>query len=472
MNSEPDGFGRGFLQAATPLASSTWAADGAAEYVEGVKAAIERFQSAIIEVTANNKTIAYAQGDAAEVWHAQTYNIDAVRLGREPLATAPRETIAHGPDVVFGPNRADPVQLKYYANPEDTARAVAHPGYAGMTLLVPSGQLPQVQAWLLARADAAQISNPELAHRYADAATRLSDHLSRDGSASLDLTRAQAEELVRDGADGRLDLEKLSLTTRDVIQLSDQLREVGEHALQAAAIAAALQLTGYLMAAIRRALDEGSLTASDLAELAEGRSAVVAKSAFTGTVAGGLTLAAAEGLFGDAATNLAPESISLLVVLAVNSAISAYRASTGRITWTEAAFQIAQSGTIVMGAAAGGALGSMVAPGIGTIIGSILGAALTRQSVREAERLVMAIAVRQGWTFFGMVNQDYRVPEEILSGLGWDTVDWERVELDRVQLDAVELDSVDADTVELDSVRFLRRGVIGVRQIGYLPNAG
>ncbi|TXH91457.1 hypothetical protein [Thauera aminoaromatica] len=448
------------------------AADGTINYVESVKAAIERFQSEILEVAATDKALAYAQGDVAEVWHAETYNLDAVRQGHAASAVAPRETLAKGPDVVFGPGREDPVQLKYYADPEATARAVADQGYAGMTLLVPSDQLPHVQEWLLQRAEAVEFTNPDLSHRYSDAASRLCDHLNHDGSTSLDLTRAQAEDLVRDSADGRLDLEDLGLTTKHVIQLSDQVREVGSQALQAAAIATAIQLTGYIVAVIRRALDEGSLTTGDLTELTEGRTSAVAKSAFTGTVAGGLALAAAEGLLGEAASNLAPETISLLVVLAVNSAISAYRASTGSITWTEAARQMATNGTVLVGAAVGGALGTTVMPVIGTIIGSILGAALTRQTLHEAERAVMAIGICQGWTFFGLVQQDYRVPEEILTELGWDTIEWDQAETDTVELDTVEIDCVELNPVELDTVRYLRRGIIGVRRIGYLSTPG
>ena len=84
----------------------------------------------------------------------------------------------------------------------------------------------------------------------------------------------------------------------------------------------------------------------------------------------------------------------------------------------------------------------------------------------------MAIGICQGWTFFGLVQQDYRVPEEILTELGWDTIEWDQAETDTVELDTVEIDCVELNPVELDTVRYLRRGIIGVRRIGYLSTPG
>lgn len=130
---------------------------------------------------------------------------------------------------------------------------------------------------------------------------------------------------------------------------------------------------------------------------------------------------------------------------------------------------MARGGTVLAGGATGAAVGTLIAPGIGTIIGSVIGAALTRTSVGGAERLVLALSVRNGWTFFGVVDQDYRVPDEILSRLGWDTVDLERANLEAADVENVALDKVDLDATEVEhAVTYLHRGVIGVRRIGYI----
>lgn len=313
MTAESDRFGDAFRSAATPLASATVAATASSDYLDTVKSQIERCQEAIAKAADTDKALPFVQGDAAEPWHAGTLNIDAVRRGGSPSAEAPRETTAYSPDVVFAPGRSDPAQLKYYRSAEESARALADPGYAGMDLVPPADQLAGARAYLLRRAEQLGTSDPDAAQRYADAAGRLTDRLSHEGAASTPLTRAQAEELVQDiREDGHLDLGEWGLALRQQVDLSDEAREVADHALDAAEIAFALQLTGYVMSTVQRAVDEGSLTTEDLRELALGPSTAVAKSAFTGTVAGGLALAAGEGLLGDAAEALAPETLSLL----------------------------------------------------------------------------------------------------------------------------------------------------------------
>ena len=188
-----------------------------------------------------------------------------------------------------------------------------------------------------------------------------------------------------------------------------------------------------------------------------------------GTVAGGLAMAASSGALGDAAEALAPEAISLIVVMTVNAAISAIKASRGEISWDEAGYRMAKSSIVVAGGTAGAVIGTALLPGIGTVIGSIVGAAVTRTVTVGTEHVAMSLAVSHGWSFFGIVDQDYRVPEPTLRCLGWDTVQLDGNLMDNVELDQVQLDTNDFDSNLLDApVRFIRRGVIGVRRVGYV----
>ena len=466
-----DRFVDAYRRAAGEQAAARQATIATDDYVERVEEAIERFQNSVVSVTDNAKSIDFAKGDAAEMWHAGTANIDAVRQGLEPTAWAPRETVDHGPDVVFGGHeRLDPAQLKYYSDAQASARAVSEPGYEDMTKIIPADQVQKAHWWLTQRAERLQDSNPVESERLQHAADTLSDHLSRHGVESLPLSESDSRGLVTDARDdGQLQLNDLGLTPDQVIELNDALRQTMEGGAEAAAVAAGIQIATYVVAAIQRAVDEGSLTSDDLLELAQGRGGAVAKSAFTGTMAGAFSLAAQSGALGDSATLIAPEAISALVVLAVNSAILTYRASIGQIGWDTAGYQIAKGSTVIAGAITGGAIGTAILPGIGTVVGSIIGGASVRIATNRSEHIAMALAVTNGWTYFGIVRQDYSVPERRLARMGWDTVDLDVGGIDGVDLDATDLEPMALDRSDLDdSVWYLRRGVIGVRTIGYV----
>lgn len=466
-----DRFQDAFRRAATDQsATAPVAATYSEAYIDRVEAAIDHAEEQIVSISANAKAVSFAKGDAAEAWHAGTANIDAVRRGHTPEALAPRETIDHGPDIVFGEDRLDPAQLKYYADANSSAKAVAEPGYEDMAKVIPADQLPQARDWLIDRADSLQSTDPGTADLYRNAAETITDRVSHAGSHSTPLTERQSSELVDDARDdGALDLSSLGLTPDQYIEMTDALRVTAGGAAEAAAIAAGIQVAGFVIAAIRRAVDEGSLTAADLEELSQGRAVAVSRSALSGTLAGAITLAAGEGALGDAAQALAPEAISACVVVTINSAILAYRASTGQIGWDAAGYQMAKGGSAVAGAMVGAAIGTAIMPVIGTIVGSIIGGAAVRLTVNQTEHVAMTLAVTNGWTYFGLVAQNYAVPDRVLASLGWDTIEVEAMELETVEVDSVEYERMTLDRTEIDEpIWLMRRGVIGVRTIGYV----
>ena len=74
-----------------------------------------------------------------------------------------------------------------------------------------------------------------------------------------------------------------------------------------------------------------------------------------------------------------------------------------------------------------------------------------------------------GFTCFGLVEQDYKLPEEILNKMGIDTIKIPRTE---VKTTAIEQTSVSSETetneYETVDITILRRGIIGVNKVGYV----
>jgi hypothetical protein len=70
---------------------------------------------------------------------------------------------------------------------------------------------------------------------------------------------------------------------------------------------------------------------------------------------------------------------------------------------------------------------------------------------------------------FGIVNQDYTLPKEVLERIGLDIVDLEVLPLDTMDLKTSEQSEHNLKTNPLKQcdVVILKRGMIGVRTVGY-----
>lgn len=72
----------------------------------------------------------------------------------------------------------------------------------------------------------------------------------------------------------------------------------------------------------------------------------------------------------------------------------------------------------------------------------------------------ISFCVDTGFTMFGMVNQNYELPDEVLEAVGFNVFNYEEFTFEEFQVQEFETESI--------LISFLRRGVIGVQQIGYM----
>ena len=78
-------------------------------------------------------------------------------------------------------------------------------------------------------------------------------------------------------------------------------------------------------------------------------------------------------------------------------------------------------------------------------------------------------ATSSGFTCFGLVEQDYTLPEEVLKDLGIDITPISRIEVSRTSIDVNKTNLITNKTqFETIEVKVLRRGVLGVNKIGYV----
>ena len=109
-------------------------------------------------------------------------------------------------------------------------------------------------------------------------------------------------------------------------------------------------------------------------------------------------------------------------------------------------------------------------PVLGYLIGSFVGSLLGSFTYHIGQKAVISFCVDSGFTFFGLVAQDYTLPKELIKEIGIDTFDYESFGIETFQPESLIFDTFEAETFEPESldITILRRGVIGVSKVGYV----
>lgn len=103
---------------------------------------------------------------------------------------------------------------------------------------------------------------------------------------------------------------------------------------------------------------------------------------------------------------------------------------------------------------------------IGSFIGSVIGSFV----YKGIYSCVISFCIESGSTFFGLVDQNYEMPDEILKEIGVEVFEYEKFTPKSFTPARFEIKRVEWDqfTPVKISISFLRRGVIKVGVIGYL----
>ncbi len=213
-------------------------AHGASRYVSGVEEEIDSFAKDLNDFRTSRVGAGQLQGNVAEHWHAQTFNIEAKAaesahhadvLGSHGLGSVDIQT-----------NFGEDYSLKYYASGrlsglkqattvyerfkesgmdflEDFLNKKKFEGkdpnlslYQGQGRIVPSDQLSEATEYLKKRYNKETYNRPEQAVKYQETLERLDDRI-RDGEGieSHPLSRPDSEKLTVEAQKGNVDAECL-----------------------------------------------------------------------------------------------------------------------------------------------------------------------------------------------------------------------------------------------------------------------
>lgn len=503
------GFDEGF-EFFKKNASAFVGVDEGSAYVDSVNAEIETLVKTLNEkFSTNNAGIDQLKGNVAEFWEAGTFNINAAVKGSADRANVLESTEYGSVDV--STNSGIDAGSKFYKSAMATLKQQAKNAqesyhdyllkggkasfeeycserhitdqnaavYSGQVRLVPAEQLEELRTLLQHKIATEETIRPEQVQRYKDTLEMLNDKLrNSEGVESVPLDTASAKELAwlakQNGVtDERL--KQMGLSTEELIDYGNILSQAMKAGLTAATITIVLKMAPEIYKAISYLIKNGEIQESQLKQIGISAISGGAEGFVRGTVAAAITASCKAGLFGEALKSINPSVVGAITVVAMNVIKNSFDVACRKKTKAQLTEEMVRdmfvsTCSLALGTVSAATLSEIpvLAP-FGFLIGSLVGSVVSSFAYSAGRKAVVAFCVESGFTMFGLVEQDYTLPDEVLKEIGVSTFDYESFTPESFKpesfaFDTFEVDSFKADTLDLT---YLHRGVIGINRVGY-----
>lgn len=490
-------------------------ADTGAAYVGRIETEIEKLVKALNEPTRkiDRASVDSVKGYVAEWWHEGTFNIDAALKGVQTRASAPDDNGLV--DIFLMPD--DKYSVKYYKygdrsaaqqaktnyerykeycaeyrnrhngqNPTVTAEEYIKdkfpddPYYLGQGRLIPSDQMKNAQEWLKRKiAEETNGGRTEQVKRYQETLDKLTDRLkSSDGAESIPLTEAEARELAKLAKEGGFDPAEWGLTTEALMEFEYIMNQAFKAGLSAALVSVVLKVAPEVCGIICKLIKDREVDAEQFKRLGFAAVSGSAEGFVRGTVAAAVTTACKAGLMGETFKKLNPSIMGAITAIAMNTIQNACLLAIGKISKHDFASKCAEDlvitacsvGVGMAGAAVATAMFTPAAAVLGYMIGSFVGSVVGSFVYKGVYSCVLSFCVESGNTFFGLVDQNYELPKDIIEKIGVEVFEYEKFDPIRFAYQSFQSKRFEYKRFEALKVdiTFLRRGVIGVGMIGYV----
>lgn len=449
------------------------------------------------------------KGDIAEFWHADSFNVNAAARDTANRAFVDRSHDFASADI--SSNFGQVFGLKYYktgaASAKQQAKSVFErfneyrsaggksslssfleergftdeavlndPIYSGQTRIIPKDQMETACEWLRRKIAIESSIRPDQIARYQDTLDMLSDKL-RDGQGteSIPLSEQDAKTLAVLAKDGDITaegLKRLGVSAEEAIRFEYIAKQAFNSGLTAATISIVLKVTPEIYKAIEFLIKNGELDEKQFQRIGFAAIKGGCEGFIRGTISAAITICCKSGLLGDVLKNVSPAGIGLATVLAMDTMRNAFNVATGKMTRTDLANELVKELIVSTSAFVTGSIvqAFIEIPVLGFMIGSFIGSTIGSFAYNCGYRAVLSFCVETGFTMFGLVEQDYSLPEDILTSIGLEVFKYEKFSPDTFtkQDFSPNVFSQRVFTPNSLGVVILRRGVIGVSQIGYI----
>ena len=453
-----------------------------AEYVSAVEAAIKQLEDNINNHQYRNLGIGQLQGYMLEEWGAGTFNVDAVAADSADRATVLHSLIKDSVDIKLDSGEA--FSAKSYGTPEQTAKAQARmnpdtgqASYQDQGRLVPSDHLEEAKQIAHREALRNEPIREDVSKAYSETETKLTDKITNDeGVESRSASRKDLEKMAKESKEQKFRAEEHGVTAESAIQAEYLLKQALKAGYTTAAITVAVQLAPEIYKAIDFLIKNGELNLAQVKHMGEKGISAGAEGFLRGSISAALQIMCDSGALGEAIKGISPTILGTVVALVLQTAKNSILVAAGKMSTQQmgAAFvdMVVVSGGYLVGAHIGGIIGQALGfqlPVIGYLLGSLVGTSFC-VVYNIGKKKLIAFCVDTGFTCFGLVEQNYEIPEDVLHEMGVETVtiprtSIETTEIQRTAIGASQITRADYETID---ITVLRRGVIGVNKVGYV----
>lgn len=459
------------------------------EHINEINKAIDRLADRINNHPHVGNTLETFKGYAAEEWHAETFNIDAIIDDSSNRAWTLQSNADASVDI--DTNFGKQYGLKYNNNAADAENAQAvlsknssMPKYEGQERLIADEQVLDAKAIARNRMNKNAATRPHVANAHYDTEKHLVGRIDDgEGHHSKELSIEESKQIAREAKKGNFDPEKHGIkkeTPKEHIPLKDEIQidyvdQALKAGLTAAAITAITQIVPELYKSIDYLIKNGEI---DLKQVAKSGAKIISSSGeafLRGSIAYGLEVAIQHGFFGEAMKAVPPTVVGTMVTIVLGTVKNSILVAAGKMTKEEMGMKFVDTVVMSTGYLVGMKIGGIIAqainphlPGIAYAIGSLIGCSIA-VVYNIGKKKLISFCIDTGFTCFGLVEQNYELPEQVLKQLGIDTVKIEKTEFNQIQVETTNVfDSVNESQYETIDMTMLKRGVIGVNKIGYV----
>ena len=165
--------------------------------------------------------------------------------------------------------------------------------------------------------------------------------------------------------------------------------------------------------------------------------------------------------------------IAAITVLTMDTIKDAWLVALGKISGREMCEKTEDKAIITISALIGSSIGTALLPELtvlGYMVGSFVGSVVGTLIAEGKNSFIIALCANTGITLFGIVDQNYALSKEMLKSLGLHVIEPNTVNLQINKIKYNTLNKINLNTHQVHTVEIftLRRGVIGVRRIGYV----